>query len=161
MDLKRFITLTQGYKFTYVKSAETFLFKNRIFMDDLALSCIDTDKFVVAKTQLTTTFARLAWLYLYNQDFLYKSSHNRKPRKVQPAQAAQPIVCHSIGQGSTMDKLQLSGQNLGRVFNFSNGCVHATQLYFFETKLPSLKLKTRPEQLLCSLPLVIALPRLI
>jgi len=32
------------------------------------------------------------------------------------------------------------------------------QLHFFETKLPNLKLKTRPKQLLGSLPLVIALP---
>jgi hypothetical protein len=31
------------------------------------------------------------------------------------------------------------------------------QLYFFETKLPNFKLKTRPKQLLGSLPLVIAL----
>ncbi len=59
-----------------------------------------------------------------------------------------------------MGKLLLTGQNLGRVFNFSSGCVHAMQLYFFETKLPNLKLKTRPKQLLGSLPLVIALPGL-
>jgi len=32
------------------------------------------------------------------------------------------------------------------------------QLYFFETKLPNLKLKTRPKQLLGYLPLVMALP---
>jgi hypothetical protein len=32
------------------------------------------------------------------------------------------------------------------------------QLYFLETKLPNLKLKTQPKQLLGSLPLVIALP---
>jgi hypothetical protein len=42
--------------------------------------------------------------------------------------------------------------------SFSSGCVHAMQLYFFETKLPDLKWKTRPELLLGSLPLVIALP---
>ncbi len=116
-------------------------------MDDLALSCIDTDKFFVAKTQLTTTFARLAWLYLYNQDFLYKSSHNRKPRKVQPAQAAQPIVCHSIGQGSTMDKLQLTGRAFGRVFKFRSGCMHTMHLLPGIAIQPNLELKTRPKQL--------------
>ncbi len=35
------------------------------------------------------------------------------------------------------------------------------QLYFFETKLPNLKLKTRTKQLIGSLPLVISLPRLV
>ncbi len=57
-----------------------------------------------------------------------------------------------------VDKLKLSGKNLGRVFNFSSGCVHAMQLYFIEVKLPNLKLKTWPKQLLGSLRLVIALP---
>jgi hypothetical protein len=57
-----------------------------------------------------------------------------------------------------MDKLQLTGQNLGRVFNSRSGRVHALQLHFSETKQPNLKLKTRPKQLLGSLPLVIALP---
>jgi hypothetical protein len=57
-----------------------------------------------------------------------------------------------------MDKLQLTGQNLGRVFNFKSGCVCAMQLSCFETKLPNLMLKTRPKQLLGSLPLDITLP---
>jgi hypothetical protein len=38
-----------------------------------------------------------------------------------------------------MNKLELTGQNLGRVFNFRNGCLHAMQLHCFETKLPALK----------------------
>jgi hypothetical protein len=39
-------------------------------------------------------------------------------------------------------------------------CVRAMQLSCFETKLPNLMLKTRPKQLLGSLPLDIALPAL-
>jgi hypothetical protein len=57
----------------------------------------------------------------------------------------------------SMDKLQLTGRNLGRVFNSRRGCVRAMQLRCFETKLPNLLLKTRPKQLLASLPLDIAL----
>jgi hypothetical protein len=60
-----------------------------------------------------------------------------------------------------MDKLKLTGQNQGQVFKFRRGCLHAIQLYHFETKLPNLKLKTRPKQLLGSLPVDIALPGLI
>jgi hypothetical protein len=56
-----------------------------------------------------------------------------------------------------MDKLQLKGRNLGQVFNSRSGRAHAVQLHFSETKQPNLKLKTRPKQLLGSLPLVIAL----
>ncbi len=57
-----------------------------------------------------------------------------------------------------MDKLQLTGLNLGRVFNSRSGCVCAMQLLCFETKLPYLMSKTRPKQLLGYLPLDIALP---
>jgi hypothetical protein len=57
-----------------------------------------------------------------------------------------------------MDKLELTGRNQGRVFKFRRGCLHAIQLYYFETKLPNLKLKTRPKQLLGSLQVDIALP---
>jgi hypothetical protein len=53
-----------------------------------------------------------------------------------------------------MDKLQLTGQNLGRVFDSRSGSVHALQLHFSETEQPNLELKTRPKQLLGSLPLV-------
>ncbi len=56
-----------------------------------------------------------------------------------------------------MVKLQLTGRNLGRVFNFRKCCVHAVQLEFFETKLPDLKLKTRTKQVLGSLPLDITI----
>jgi hypothetical protein len=58
----------------------------------------------------------------------------------------------------TMDKLQLTGQNLGRVFNFRSGHLHTAAFLVLSVKLPNLQLKTQPKQLLGSLPLVIALP---
>jgi hypothetical protein len=57
-----------------------------------------------------------------------------------------------------MDKLQLTGRNLGRVFNFRYVHLHAEHFWCFQVKLPNLKLKTLPKQLLGSLPLVITLP---
>jgi hypothetical protein len=62
--------------------------------------------------------------------------------------------------GLTMDKLQLTGQNLGRVFNFRSGRLHDATFLVLSVKLPNLQLKTRPKQLLSSLPLVIVLPGL-
>jgi hypothetical protein len=60
-----------------------------------------------------------------------------------------------------MDKLKLTGLALGRVFNFSSGCMHHTMhLRPGVAKQPNLELKTQPKQLLGSLPLVIALPDL-
>jgi hypothetical protein len=59
-----------------------------------------------------------------------------------------------------MDKLQLTGQNLGRVFNFRSGRLHAATFLLLSIKLPNLQLKTWPKQLLGSLPLVIVLPGL-
>ncbi len=52
-----------------------------------------------------------------------------------------------------MDKLQLTGQNLGRVFNFRSVHLHVAHLWRYQVKLLNLKLKTRPKQLLGSLPL--------
>jgi hypothetical protein len=40
-----------------------------------------------------------------------------------------------------MDKLQLTGQNLGRVFYFRNGHVHVVYFLCYGVKLLSLKLK--------------------
>ncbi len=57
-----------------------------------------------------------------------------------------------------MDKLQLTGQNLDGVFNLKCGQAHAVHLCCCEVKLPNLKMKTRPTQLLGSLPIDIALP---
>jgi len=57
-----------------------------------------------------------------------------------------------------MDKLQLTGRNLGRVFYFISCHLQAVQFWFFSEKLLELKLKNRPKQLQDSLPLVFALP---
>ncbi len=57
-----------------------------------------------------------------------------------------------------MDKLQLTGHNLGQVFNFRSGHLHAATFLVLSVKPPNLQLKTRAKQLLGSLPLVIALP---
>jgi hypothetical protein len=48
-------------------------------------------------------------------------------------------------------------KNLARVFNFKSGHLQAAQFLVLSVKLPDLKLKTQSEQLLGSLPLVIAL----
>ncbi len=45
-----------------------------------------------------------------------------------------------------MDKLQLTGRNLGRVFNFRFGHLRAEHFWCYQVKLPDLKLKTRPKQ---------------
>ncbi len=58
-----------------------------------------------------------------------------------------------------MDKLQLTGRNMGRVFNFRNGRVHVVRFLCYGVKLPNLKLKTQPKQLLGLLPLDITLPQ--
>ncbi len=57
-----------------------------------------------------------------------------------------------------MDKLKLTGQNLGRVLHcrLSRTCIGHAIVHI--TKQPNLKLKTRPKQLLGSLPLAFALP---
>jgi hypothetical protein len=60
-----------------------------------------------------------------------------------------------------MDKLRLTGQNQGRVFNFRSGHLHFAKLLVLSVKLPNLQLKTRLKQLLGYLPLVIAHPALI
>jgi hypothetical protein len=57
-----------------------------------------------------------------------------------------------------MDKLRLTGQNLGPVFNFRSGHLHAATFLVLSVKLPNLQLKTQPKQLLGSLLLVIVLP---
>ncbi len=54
-------------------------------------------------------------------------------------------------------KLKLTGQNLGRVFNFTIGHLDAARLWCYRVKLPNLNLKTWPKQLLGSLSLDIVL----
>jgi hypothetical protein len=58
----------------------------------------------------------------------------------------------------TMDKIKLTGQNLGRVFNSRLGCACIRNVIVHITKQPNLKLKTWPKQLLGSLPLAFVLP---
>ncbi len=59
-----------------------------------------------------------------------------------------------------MDKVQLTRQNLGQVFDSRSGCMSAMHLCCYEVKRPNLKLKTWPEQLLGFLSLAFALPAL-
>jgi hypothetical protein len=58
-------------------------------------------------------------------------------------------------------QIQLTGRNLGRVFNFRFGHLQAEHFRRCQVKLPNLKFKTRPKQLLGSLLLVITLPAMI
>ncbi len=64
------------------------------------------------------------------------------------------------GKGLAMDKLQLTGRYLGRVFNFRYGHLHVEHFWCYQVKLPNLKLKIRHKQLLGSLLLDIAFPGL-
>ncbi len=59
---------------------------------------------------------------------------------------------------TSMDKLKATGQNLGRVFILRSGHLHSANLWCYEEKLPNLKWKTWPKQLLGSLPLDVTLP---
>jgi hypothetical protein len=56
-----------------------------------------------------------------------------------------------------MDKLQLTGQNMDQVFNFKSVYLHAGHLCCYQVKLPNLKLKIWPKQLLGSFPFDVAL----
>jgi hypothetical protein len=74
-------------------------------------------------------------------------------------------VCHygprqsfTLAKSTATDKLQVTGQNLGRVFNSRSGCMRARFLRCHEAKLSDLKLKTRSKILLGSPPKDIAHP---
>ncbi len=73
-----------------------------------------------------------------------------------------PLIGHlKVLHSGLLDKhglLQLTGQNLGRVFNFRFGHLQAEHFGCYQVKLPNLKMKTQAKQLIGSLPLVIALP---
>jgi hypothetical protein len=56
-----------------------------------------------------------------------------------------------------MDKLQLTGQNLGQVFNFKSGYLHGATFLVLLVKKPNLQLKTLAKQLLGPLPSYLAL----
>jgi hypothetical protein len=65
-------------------------------------------------------------------------------------------LCYPFAQ--CMDKLQLTGRNLGRIFNFKNGRVQVLRFLCYGVKLHKFKLKTRPKQPLGYLLLDIMLP---
>jgi hypothetical protein len=56
-----------------------------------------------------------------------------------------------------VDKLQLTGQNMGQVFNSKNSCMFDMHLLSYEAKRPYFKLKTQPPELLGQLPLAFGL----
>ncbi len=68
-----------------------------------------------------------------------------------------PVEWHS---SQCMDELKLTGRNLGRVFNYRLGHACTGHIIVHISKQPNLKLKTRPKQLLVSLPFAFALPAL-
>ncbi len=59
------------------------------------------------------------------------------------------------------DKSKVTGQTLGRAFNYSNGNINTIHLCKYEAKLANLKLKTWPKQLLGSLLLNTPLPGMV
>ncbi len=63
----------------------------------------------------------------------------------------------TLEQGPIHGQTLADRTSLGRVFNFSSGCMHTMHLLTSVAIQPNLELKTRPKQLLGSLPLVIAL----
>jgi hypothetical protein len=63
-----------------------------------------------------------------------------------------------MDNGLVIDKLKLTGQNLGQVFNFRQGRTFVCYAITLITKQPTLKLKTWPKQLLGYLLLAFALP---
>jgi hypothetical protein len=64
----------------------------------------------------------------------------------------------SLVKACSMDKLKLTGRNLGRVFHCRLGSTCIGHAIVHISKQPNFKLKTRPKQLLGSLPLAFALP---
>jgi hypothetical protein len=67
-------------------------------------------------------------------------------------------VIMAIWISSGMGKLQLTGQNLGPVFNSRSDCMSANYVFCYEAKQPNLQLKTWKKQLKGSLPIAFALP---
>ncbi len=59
----------------------------------------------------------------------------------------------------TLHKLKLARQNLGRVYNFRCRRAFVPYTSFWTAKLPSLKWKNKPKQLLGYLPFTFALPQ--
>ncbi len=60
----------------------------------------------------------------------------------------QTLADVSTSLTKAIDKLKLAGQNLDQVFNFRHGRAFAPRTSFIAAKLPNLKWKTWPKQLL-------------
>ncbi len=76
-------------------------------------------------------------------------------RKVLHLRQILPLLADNRLAGKkeqAIDKLQLSGQNLGRVFDFRFGHLHPENFGYYQVKLPNLNLKTQLKPLLGSLP---------
>ena len=69
-----------------------------------------------------------------------------------PAEKSRNVFCHG--------QLHLTGQNLGRVFNFRFGHLQAEHFRCYQVKLPNLKSKTWPKQLLRLSPISYRAPQL-
>jgi hypothetical protein len=95
-------------------------------------------------------------------DKFYKHIVTASATKIFKKSWARPLIIIDVQLNNSknliMDKLYLTGQNLGRVYKFRRGCVYVVYSFFIWAKQPNLKLKTRPKQLLGYLPLDIALP---
>jgi hypothetical protein len=109
------------------------------------------------------TYTYLLYLHTHTQ-------HRERERTASWAKMMSPwdkltaLTCHPTkrvnkAEELAMDKLQLTGRHLGLVFKFRWPFVW-TAFLVLSVKLSISRLKTQPKQLLCSLPLVIALPEL-
>ncbi len=104
---------------------------------------------LIQRTKALNLFARVN--SCFHQQFFWQ-----KYLKFCPSTLPARLAFTTLG----MDKLQLTGRALGRVFNFGSGCMHTMHLLPSVAIQPNLELKTRPKQLIGFLPLVIALPAL-
>jgi hypothetical protein len=73
--------------------------------------------------------------------------------KVSKAKEANHYGAPQYSQAPSMDRLRLTGANMGRVFNCRSSCMHDINFHPFKAKLPSLKLKTPYSTTLWSIPL--------
>jgi len=97
----------------------------------------------------SNTWKKIKGRYFQTRSFLMQSSQD-----LQVTLNCSYLFPNGLNHG----QLQLTGRNLGQVFNFRFGHLQAEHSRCYQVKLPNLKLKTRPKQLLGSLRLVIALP---
>ncbi len=78
-----------------------------------------------------------------------------------PKQASDSLACLIVQPMPCTNVIQPTGRNLGQVFNFRSGHLHAAVFQVSSVKLPNLQLisdNSAKKKLLGSLPLVIALP---